>query len=278
MHKARTRLMKMKRLPLSLLAAIVLSACVTSPTGRTQFMLISPEAAIVESQRAYAAQLRNVGEQGKFLHDPILADRLGIITGRLVGQAVAMFPHTRNWAWSVALIDEPDTVNAWCMAGGKMAIYSGFVEQLAPTDAELAQVMGHEIAHAIANHTAERMSIAIAQGLGVLAVGAATEDASTMQDANLLANLALSLPNSRAAEVEADRIGIELAARAGYDPAAGASLWRKMQALQGWGLPEFLNTHPSPGNRAQTLGALAPAMWPLMPATPPAPVPIVVLP
>jgi len=270
--------MKMKRLPLPLLAAIVLSACVTSPTGRTQFMLISPEAAIVESQRAYAAQLRNVGEQGKFLHDPILADRLGIITGRLVGQAVAMFPHTEDWAWSVALIDEPDNVNAWCMAGGKMAIYSGFIEQLAPTDAELAQVMGHEIAHAIASHGAERMSTAIAQGLAVLTVGAATEDASTMQDANLLANLALSLPNKRAAEAEADRIGIELAARAGYDPAAGASLWRKMQALQGRGLPEFLRAHPSPGNRAQTLAALAPAMWRLMPATPPAPVPIVVLP
>ena len=270
--------MKVKRLPLLLLSAAVLTACVTSPTGRTQFMLISPEAAIVESQRAYATTMRTVGQEGRFLYDPVLADRLGVITGRLVGQAVLMFPHTRNWAWSVALIDEPDNVNAWCMAGGKMAIYSGFVMQLDPTDDELAQVMGHEISHAIANHTAERMSIAIAQGLGVLAVGAATEDESTMRDADLLATLALKLPNSRASESEADRIGIELAARAGYDPAAGVSLWRKMEALSGWGLPEFLRTHPSPGNRAQTLAALAPAMRPLMPAIPPRPFPIEVLP
>ncbi len=268
----------MKRLLPALFAATVLGACATSPTGRTQFMLISPKAAIVESQRAYAATMRDVGAQDKFLDDPVLADRLGTITGRLVGQAEAMFPHTRDWAWSVALIDEPDTVNAWCMAGGKMAIYSGFIEQLNPTDDELAQVMGHEISHAIAHHTAERMSMAIAQGMGVLAIGATTNDAATTRSANLIATLALALPNSRAAESEADRIGIEIAARAGYDPAAGASLWRKMDSLGGDGLPQFLRTHPSPGNRAQTLAALAPTMRPLMPATPPAPQPVELLP
>lgn len=270
--------MNMKRLLLPLLAAAVLSGCVTSPTGRTQFMLISPEAAILESRRAYATTMQTVGQEGRFLYDPVLADRLGVITGRLVRQAVLMFPHTRNWAWSVALIDEPDNVNAWCMAGGKMAIYSGFVMQLDPTDDELAQVMGHEISHAIANHSAERMSMAIAQGLGVLAVGAATEDESTIRGANMLATLALALPNNRASESEADRMGVELAARAGYDPAASVSLWRKMEALQGWGLPEFLRTHPSPGNRAQTLAALVPALRPLMPAVPPPPLPITVLP
>ena len=271
----------MKSAPLHLFAPLfavaVLSACVTSPTGRTQFMLISPEAAIVESQRAYATTMYAVGQQGRFLDDPALADRLGVIAGRIVGQAVAIFPHTRHWAWSVALIDEPD-VNAWCMAGGKMAIFSGFVEQIKPTDDELAQLMGHEIAHALANHTAEQMSMAIAQGLGVLAIGAATEDASIMHDANLLANIALKLPNSRVAEAEADRMGIELAARAGYDPAAGASLWRKMEALGSVRMPEFLNTHPSPGNRAHALAALVPVLRPLMPATPPAPWPIEILP
>lgn len=266
-----------KWLPLALTAAL-LSGCVTSPTGRTQFLLISPEAAIVESRRAYATAMQNVGAEGKFLDDPVLADRLGTITGRLVSEAEAMFPHTRDWAWSVALIDEPDTVNAWCMAGGKMAIYSGFVEQLDPTDDELAQVMGHEISHAVAHHTAEKMSMAIAQGLGVLAVGAATEDAETTRAAGLIAQLALTLPNSRTAETEADRIGIELAARAGYDPAAGASLWRKMEGLPGSQLPEFLRTHPSPGNRAETLAAWAPTMRPLMPAVPPPPTPIEVLP
>ena len=236
-------------------------------------MLVSPEEAIFESRLAYAATMRTVGQQGKFLYDPALANRVGVITGRLVGQAGLMFPHTRNWAWSVALINEPNIVNAWCMAGGKMAIYSGFVAQLNLTDDELAQLMGHEISHAIANHQAESMSVAIAQELGVRAVRAATDHEATIRDANMLANVALILPNSRAAEYEADLMGGELAARAGYDPAAGVSLWRKMEALQGWGrLPEFLQTHPSSGNRAQTLAALVPVLRPLMPAIQPPPV------
>lgn len=268
----------MRRSLAGLLAVALLGACATSPTGRSQFLLVSPEAAIVESQRAYAATLRDLGTGDKFLDDPLLADRVARITGRLVGQAVAMFPHTRDWDWSVALINEPETVNAWCMPGGKMALYSGFVSRLDPTDDELAQLLGHEISHAVANHGAERMSMAIMQGLGVLAVGAATDDATTTHTAQLLATLALSLPNSRAAESEADRIGIELAARAGYDPAAGASLWRKMERVGGGGRLEFLSTHPSPGNRGQALAAIAPTMRPLLPATPPAPHPVKVLP
>ena len=268
----------MRRSLAGLLAVALLGACATSPTGRSQLLLVSPEAAIVESQRAYAATLRDLGTDDKFLDDPLLADRVARITGRLVGQAVAMFPHTRDWDWSVALIDEPETVNAWCMPGGKMALYSGFVSQLDPTDDELAQLLGHKISHAVADHGAERMSMAILQGLGVLAVGAATDDAATTHTAQLLATLALRLPNSRAAESEADRIGIELAARAGYDPAAGASLWRKMERVGGGGRLEFLSTHPSPGNRGQALAAIAPTMRPLLPATPPPPHPVKVLP
>lgn len=263
---------------LCLLLAGVVAACVTSPTGRRQFMIISPESAIAQSRQAYAATVRELHQADKLLDDPVAADRIAVITGRLVAETVAMFPRTKGWDWSVALIDDPETVNAWCMAGGQMAIYSGFFTKLNATDDEIAQVMGHEISHAVANHSAERMSRVLVQQLGVVAVGLGTQDRGTTRAADLVATLALQLPNSRAAESEADRMGIEIAARAGYDPAAAASLWGKMEAQGGASMPQFLNTHPSPGNRRETLAALAPTMRPLLPATPPAPAPVKVLP
>ena len=155
-----------------LAVAVALSGCVTSPTGRSQFLLVSPDAAIAESRVAYLATVRQLQREDKLLNDPLLAERVGEVTGRVVAATVARYPHTAGWNWSVALIDGPETVNAWCMAGGRMAVYSGLVHQLDLTDDELAQIMGHEIAHAVANHTAERMSMAIASGLGLAAVAA----------------------------------------------------------------------------------------------------------
>ena len=96
---------------------------------------------------------------------------MSVITERLVAQAVKMRPDSAKWQWSVQVIDDPKTVNAWCMAGGRMALYTGLIMKVDPTDDELAQVMGHEIAHALANHTAERMSTAIAANAGILAAG-----------------------------------------------------------------------------------------------------------
>ena len=249
-------------LPL-LLAAVLLAACATSPTGRRQLMLVSEDMAIQSSAQAYVQQVGQLRKEGKLSGDRALVDRVQRITGRLVGQAVAMRPATENWQWSVAVIDEPDTVNAWCMAGGRMAVYTGLVEQLDPTDDELAQVMGHEIAHALANHTAEKMSIAMASSLGVLAVGAAADNkGAAMTGAAAAAAVAVTLPNSRTAETEADRIGIELAAKAGYDPAAAVTLWRKMESVSKSKIPQFLSTHPNPQNRQQALAALGNQMDP----------------
>ena len=266
------------RLVGGLIVAAVLAGCTTSPTGRSQFMLISPDAAIAESRVAYISTVRQLEQQDKLLDDPVLADRVSVVTGRLVAETVRQYPHTAGWRWSVALIDGPETVNAWCMAGGRMAIYSGLVEKLDLTDDELAQIMGHEISHAVANHTAERMSMAIAQGLGVLTVAAATENRGLQQGAALAAVLALQLPNSRISESEADRMGIEIAARAGYEPHAAVTLWRKMEQHGGMRPPEFLSTHPSPGYRRQTLAALGPQMRTLKPAVPPRPYPVHILP
>lgn len=267
----------MPRLGVLFLVA-ALAACATSPTGRSQFLLISPEAAIVQSRQAWLDTVRRFERDDRLLHDPVLADRIGVITGRLVTVAEARFPHTRDWDWSVALIDDPETVNAWCMAGGRMAVYSGLVKQLRLTDDELAQIMGHEMSHAIANHTAEKMSIAIAQSVGVAAVAVASEDRETAETAQLAAQLAIALPNSRTAETEADRIGIELAARAGYEPDAAVSLWRKMERHGGARPPAFLSTHPSPANRRQTLAALGQTVRPLLPPAQPLPKAVNVVP
>lgn len=239
---------------LIIVLAMVASACSTSPTGRSQFMIISPQAAIVQSQKAYADTVKQLGSKDQLSSDHRLADRVQRITGRLVTTAHDHYPSSRSWDWSVALIDDPDTVNAWCMAGGRMAVYTGLFEQLKLSDDEFAQIMGHEIAHALANHTAEQMSRAVAMQIGLSAISAASDgNNAATQGAQLAAVLALQLPNSRTAESEADTIGLELATLAGYDPQAAVSLWRKMGDLNDKRPPEFLSTHPDPSSR---LGAL----------------------
>jgi len=253
---------------LLLLIIALVGACATSPTGRSQLMLISPETAIVESEKAYIHTVSTLSKENKLVNDPAINQRVQAITGRVVNVAMQRYPRTRNWKWSVAVIDDAETVNAWAMAGGRMAVYTGLLEQLKLTDAELAQIMGHEIAHALANHTAEQMSVALATQLGVTAVGAATDASdSTLTIGAIAAQLGVQLPNSRTAESEADLIGIELAARAGYDPQAAVTLWQKMAKVSGKGPPQFLSTHPAPGNRQATLSALVPKMRQLQPAT-----------
>ena len=250
-----------------LFAGTLLMGCVTSPGGRSQLMVISPETAIVESRVAYMSAVQQLSREDRLLDDPLLADRVQRVTGRVVGEAVARYPHTADWQWSVALIDEPATVNAWCMAGGRMAVYSGLFTRLRPTDDELAQILSHEISHAIANHTAERMSIALVAAMGMIAAEAIFDvDDRGLTAAALAATLAVQLPNSRAAESEADRLGIELAALAGYDPEAAVSLWDKMEKVGGGNAVPFLSTHPAPAYRRETLAALVPEMRQLTPS------------
>jgi len=239
---------------LVIVSALLLGACSTSPTGRSQFMIISPQAAIVQSQKAYADTLKQLESKDQLSSDHRLADRVQRITGRLVTTAQEHYPQSRTWDWSVALIDDPDTVNAWCMAGGRMAVYTGLFQQLELTDDEFGHIMGHEIAHALANHTAEQMSRAVAMQIGLSAVNAASDsNSAATQGAQLVAVLALQLPNSRTAESEADTIGLELATLAGYAPEAAESLWRKMGNLGDERPPEFLSTHPDPKTRLNAL-------------------------
>ncbi len=253
----------MKKLTLlNLLAFLFLfTACATSPTGRSQLMLMSPDQAISASKEAYVQTLQPLQESGKVDSDRATTQKVRLITGRIIAQAIMLYPHTQDWEWSVKVIDDPDTVNAWCMAGGKMAIYTGLLDQLEATDDEIAQVMGHEISHALANHTAERMSMAMASQLGLMglaiAVGGNEYRGAILSGSAAAAAVAITLPNSRTSEAEADQIGIELAARAGYDPRAAATLWQKMGESSKGGPPQFLSTHPSSANRQETLSALA---------------------
>lgn len=247
---------------LVLLMLTLLGACATSPTGRTQLMLVSEQQAISASREAYFKTMGPLKKEGRLNNDPRTRERVEGITGRLVAQAVLLRPGSASWEWSIGVIDDEKTVNAWCMAGGRMAIYTGLLSQVDPTDDELAQVLGHEIAHALANHTAEKMSVAMASQVGVMVIGAASDRPGVaMGAAAAAAALAIQLPNSRTAESEADRIGMELAARAGYAPEAAVSLWEKMGRVGGGKRPpEFLSTHPDPSSRISQLRELAPGM------------------
>ena len=250
----------LKRLMLGLACTCLLS-CTTSPTGRSQFILISPDAAIVESETAYLDTVRQLDEEDKLVNDPLIVARVARITGQLVSIAVADYPESADWKWSVAIVDDTETVNAWCMAGGRMAVYTGLFDQLKLTDDEFAQIMGHEISHALANHTAERMSRAMATTLGVAMIGAASDNSgAAIAGASAVATVALTLPNSREAENEADIMGMILATKAGYDPEAAVTLWQKMGDLSDDRPAEFLSTHPAPENRQAALNAMIPSM------------------
>ncbi len=252
--------MKRFMLAMALCVSLVIG-CATSPTGRQQLLIVSEASAISASKEAYVQMLESYAKDGKIDNQPALKKRVDRIAGRLIAQAIIMRPETRNWDWSIKIIDEPETVNAWAMAGGKMALYTGLVNKVKPTDDELSQVLGHEIAHALAKHSAEKMSVAMASNAGIMAVGILTDTKGlALTGAALAAAVAIQMPNSRSAETEADLIGIELAAKAGYDPRAAASLWRKMAKAGGGGPPEFLSTHPAPENRERRLAEIAPRM------------------
>lgn len=244
------------------LGCALLAACETNPvSGRQQLVLVSESEAQQASAQAYAQTLSDAQGKGRLNTDAALNARVRRITDRLVVQAGNMYPPSRSWKWSIAVIDEPK-INAWAMPGGKMAIYTGIIEKLSLSDDEIAQIMGHEISHAILGHGRERMSRAMAtQGGLQLGSVLAGRDLTALGP---VATVALNLPNSRNAESEADRYGIELAARAGYDPRAAVTLWEKMiRATSGNQPPQFLSTHPNPDNRIQTLQALVPRMMPI---------------
>ena len=184
--------------------------------------------------------------------------RLRAIAQRIIPHAPQWNDRARQWRWEVNLIRSKQ-INAFCMPGGKIAFYSGILEQLQLSDDEAAMVMGHEMAHALREHARERIGKTQATGIG-LSLGAQLLGLGDLGNAAAkIGTQLLSLKFSREDEAEADLVGLELAARSGFDPKAGSSLWRKMAAASGSSAGAgFLSTHPSGPDRIRELEANAP--------------------
>lgn len=254
-----------------LAAAAVLVGCQSVQTtgggqvgvSRSQLMMVSAQEVEQASAQQYQEVLDDARKKGVLNRDARQLARVRQITNRLVAQVGAFRPDARGWAWETNVI-RSDELNAWCMAGGKMAIYTGLIDRLKLSDDEIAAVMGHEIAHALREHARERVSRSMATGIGVSIAGALLGAGQAGQDLmGQLASVTFVLPHSRLHETEADRIGVELAARAGYDPRAAVGLWDKMAAHSSGAPPQWLSTHPSHADRQRELAAASERVMPL---------------
>ncbi|MGV0963289.1 MAG: M48 family metallopeptidase [Polynucleobacter sp.] len=232
-------------------------------------MMASSEDVNRLSAASYSEQNQKAKDKNILVTSGHTYDRLKFIANRLIPQTEAFRDDTRQWDWRLTLIDAP-ILNASCAPGGKITFYTGIIEQLNLNDDEIAAIMGHEIAHALREHGRERVSQAAAQNILVnIAMALAGPYGSAVSAANQVAQYAIVLPNSRENESEADAIGLELAARAGYNPVGAIAVWQKMlKATKDKSTPEFLSTHPSGETRIEQLTALMPSVEPLYKAAP----------
>jgi predicted Zn-dependent protease len=253
------------------LACLAVAACQTVQTTqpgavgveRQQSMLVSAKEMDEGAAQAYRQVLAEARKKDLLNRDAAQLARVRAVSQRLIPHTATFRADAPGWAWEVN-VNSSKQLNAWCMPGGKIAFYTGLIEKLQMTDEEIAAVMGHEIAHALREHGRERASQVMAQGIALSILGAVTGVSRGGMDLTQLAlNVTLNLPNSRAHETEADRIGVELAARAGYDPRAAVSVWEKMARQSEGGPPEILSTHPAPSTRITDLKGYAARVQPL---------------
>jgi predicted Zn-dependent protease len=220
--------------------------------------LVPAETLETSARQQYTQVLADARAKGALATDghPQL-QRLHTIAQKLIPHTASWNSRSRDWKWQVNLIGSKQ-INAWCMPGGKIAFYTGILDQLKLTDDEVAMIMGHEMAHALREHARERLAKSQATSIG-LSIASQLLGLGSLGDvaANLGTQL-LTLKYSRDDETESDLVGLEIAARGGYRPEASVSLWQKMQAASGNGSPSFLSTHPSGANRIQELEANLP--------------------
>jgi predicted Zn-dependent protease len=261
----------MRRVLLLAAAAALVAGCQTVKTtqpgavgvDREQSMLISSQEMNAGAAKAYKEVLAEAKKKDLLNRDAALLARVRGVSKRLIPQTATFRADAPGWDWEVNVITSKQ-LNAWCMPGGKIAFYTGLIEKLQMSDDEIAAVMGHEIAHALREHGRERASQAMAQGLALSILGAVAGVSRGGMDLTQLAlNVTLNLPNSRAHETEADRIGVELSARAGYDPSAAVAVWEKMAKQADGAPPEILSTHPAPTTRIADLKVYAARVQPL---------------
>jgi len=252
------------KIRLGLIAALLVAAgCATVPlTGRSQVVILP------DSQLAAMAftEYQRVVAESTLSDDPRKVNMVRMVGLRLSVAAEQWLTQNgqsvEGYDWEFNVIEE-DTINAWCMPGGKVAFYTGMFK-VARTDTDIAVVMGHEIAHAIARHGNERMSQAILFQIGAVSLAYAVREEPSETQAIFLAaygiggQLGVLLPYSRLHEREADRIGLTIMAYAGYDPSAAIPFWQRMAAEGGARPPEFLSTHPAPQTRIDELRAFMP--------------------
>ncbi|MES2830513.1 MAG: M48 family metallopeptidase [Pseudomonadota bacterium] len=265
-YPARTRILKTCSITLFCLAGCQ-SVQTTQPgvvgVGRPQQMLISSSEIAQASEKQYAEVISKARQEGVLNKNSAQVARVRSITERLIRQTTVLRPDAQAWKWEINVLDSSE-VNAWCMPGGKIAVYTGLIDKLRVTDDELAAVIGHEIAHALREHARERASQQAVAGLGIQVISTVAGVGALGTKGMEYAYMGLlGLPNSRNHEVEADRLGVELAARAGYDPRAAVTLWQKMGQAGGGELPKFLSTHPSSADRQRDLTDYAERVMPL---------------
>ncbi len=230
---------------------------------REQRMAV-PAAEIQEAASQEYAQIMNEARsKGLLNRNSAQVQRVRNIVNRLIPQTAVFRPDALHWGWEANVLTSPE-VNAWAMPGGKIAVYTGLIEQLHITDDELAAVLGHEIAHALREHSRERASEQMVAG-SLIQIGSELLGLGDIgQKGAEYAYMGLvGLPHSRNQESEADRIGVELAARAGYDPRAAISLWQKMAQVGGAEPIKFLSTHPPREDRLNDLTNYSQRVMPL---------------
>lgn len=258
---------------LAMVAVILLVSCETVQTtqggavgvGRQQRMAISAEQIEQSARQQYAQVLTEERQKGNLNRNPAQLNRIRTIANRLIPQTPVFRPDAQKWQWEVNIITSKE-INAWCMPGGKIAIFTGIIERLQLTDDEVAAVLGHEISHALREHARERASEQVGTELassGIEILGAIYGIEGLGKVANTGLQLGIGLPNSRMHETEADRMGVELAARAGYDPRAAETLWQKMGNASSGEPPQFLSTHPSRESRQNDLADYSQRVMPL---------------
>lgn len=239
--------------PVLAAALALLAGCATVPgTGRSQFRFIPLETEMSLGEEGYVSELQDA----KLITSGADYEMVQRVGKRIAAAATELYPEpSAEFEWEVKLIDDPKTVNAWCMPGGKIAVYTGILP-VTEDETGLAVVLGHEIGHAIARHGTERMSQGLlAQGLGTaLSVAVAKEPATTQQlwmtAFGVGAEVGVLLPYSRTQESEADHLGLIFMAMAGYDPNTAVPFWERMASQAGNGKPpEFLSDHPADQTR-----------------------------
>lgn len=242
---------------LTLPAAQILQGCATVPiTGRSQLRLISPEEEAQLGVAAFQQLQQSEVKKGRVLtaqEAPAEHARIKAITDRVIAASGL----ANTYRWEYMLINAPQTVNAAAIAGGRIIVYTGILP-VAQTDGGLATILGHEVAHVMAHHTAERISQDQLVNLAGVAAGAAGLGDLTMAALGLGAQVGILLPYGRKQESEADHMGLLLMAKAGYDPRESVGLWQRMNQAGGGRPPEFLSTHPNPENRIVNLQRLLP--------------------